>query len=477
MSTAERPQLKRVIGRLGFFSLAFGSMIGVGWITSLGNWFEKAGPLGAITAFLVGGLVMLVIGLCYAEVTPMLPVAGGEVAYAYKASGTSMAFVVGWCLALGYLSVSAFEAGSIGVVLAYIEPRLEVGPLYSVNGVTVFASHLAIAAVFTLFITVINFVGVNVATRVQVGLTILLVICASAFVIAGFGQGSTQNLRPGFVGETAFAGFQGILAVLVTVPFWFVGFDTIPQAAEERQGQLPARRLSQCIVMSILGSILFYVAVITTVGVVTPWQTIVGAKLPTARAFETAFESRLWVNLVLMVGLIGLLTSWNGFFLAGTRVLFALGRAHIIHPAFGRTHAKFGTPTTAVVFSGVVTLFSAGLGKGALIAFVDAGSLGIVLAFVGVALSLVKLRRSFPHLPRPYRVPGGWILPVAAMIGSLLLLLVMVVPGSPGSLTGLEWVIVAGFLCLGVVFWFAARATRARLTETERGRLILEDYA
>ena len=125
----------------------------------------------------------------------------------------------------------------------------------------------------------------------------------------------------------------------------------------------------------------------------------------------------------------------------------------------------------------MLTLFSAGLVKGALTAFVDVGSLGIVLVFVGVVLSLVKLRRSFPYLPRPYRVPAGWTLPVAAMTGALLLLLVMVVPGSPGSLSVLEWGIVAGFLCLGVLFWFAARATRARLTEAERGRLILEDYA
>lgn len=59
-------------------------MIGVGWITALGGWFEQAGPVGAIVAFVAGGTLMLVIGLCYAEVTPMLPVSGGEVAYAYK---------------------------------------------------------------------------------------------------------------------------------------------------------------------------------------------------------------------------------------------------------------------------------------------------------------------------------------------------------------------------------------------------------
>ena len=216
-----------------------------------------------------------------------------------------------------------------------------------------------------------------------------------------------RNLRPGFAGQTPMTAFPGILAVLATVPFWFVGFDTIPQAAEERHGQLPARRLSQCILLSITGSMIFYIAVIASAAMVTPWKDIVDSPLPTARAFESAFESRVWVNLVLAVGLTGLLTSWNGFFLAGTRVLFALGRAHIIHPSFGRTHAKFGTPTTAIVFSGGVTFLSAALGKGAVTVFSSAGSLGIVIAFVGVAVSLIKLRHAFPDLDRPYRVPGG----------------------------------------------------------------------
>ena len=118
--STERPELKRAITGFGFFALAFGSMIGVGWITALGSWFEQAGPVGAIIAFAAGGTLMLVIGLCYAEVTPMLPVTGGEVAYAYKAFGTSKAFIIGWFLAFGYLSVSAFEAISVGLVLSFL---------------------------------------------------------------------------------------------------------------------------------------------------------------------------------------------------------------------------------------------------------------------------------------------------------------------------------------------------------------------
>jgi basic amino acid/polyamine antiporter, APA family len=87
-----RPALRKVLGRFGFFALAFGSMIGVGWVTSIGSWLDQAGPGGAVLAFLAGGAVMLCIGFCYAELTPMLPVAGGEVAYAYKAFGTFKSF-------------------------------------------------------------------------------------------------------------------------------------------------------------------------------------------------------------------------------------------------------------------------------------------------------------------------------------------------------------------------------------------------
>jgi basic amino acid/polyamine antiporter, APA family len=118
----QRPQLHKGIGKAGMFSLAFGAMIGVGWVTAMGSWLSNAGPLGAIIAFVLGGLLMLAIGLCYAEVTSALPLSGGEVAYAYKAYGTSKAFIVGWFLVFGYLSVSAFEAISISKVISYLIP-------------------------------------------------------------------------------------------------------------------------------------------------------------------------------------------------------------------------------------------------------------------------------------------------------------------------------------------------------------------
>jgi len=75
----KRKKLGGGITLIGFFALAFGSMIGVGWVTGIGSWFSSAGPLGAVIAFALAGTFMSLIGLCYAEVTAMIPVAGGEV--------------------------------------------------------------------------------------------------------------------------------------------------------------------------------------------------------------------------------------------------------------------------------------------------------------------------------------------------------------------------------------------------------------
>ena len=257
-SSSARPELKRAISGFGFFALAFGSMIGVGWITALGGWFEQAGPVGAIVAFMAGGALMLIIGLCYAEVTPMLPVTGGEVAYAYKAYGTSKAFVIGWFLAFGYLSVSSFEAISVGLVLSFLFPQIDVLPLYQIAGSTVYASHLLLAFVFTGFITAINYFGVAIASRVQIVLTGAFLLCALLFVVSGIASGEIGNLAPYF-GDRALGsgGLAGMLAVFVTVPFWYVGFDTIPQAAEERREDSPLHRLGVYVILAIIGSTVF----------------------------------------------------------------------------------------------------------------------------------------------------------------------------------------------------------------------------
>lgn len=477
MTLLKRAELSRDFKSFGFFTLAFGAMIGVGWVTAMGGWLQQAGPLGSAIAFAVGGAIMVCIGLCYAELTPALPVAGGEVAYAYKAYGTFKAFLVGWALAIGYISISGFEAVSIGRVLSFMFPAIDRWPLYEVMASTVYASHLILAVACTAAITAIHWFGTAWVARLQIWLTMAFVGVALLFLIAGFGGGSFNNLQPLFPAGTNVSVFGGILAVMVTVPFWFVGFDTIPQSAEEAADSVKPRQLAGLIVWSIVAATTFYIALIFAVGMVGPWQAIVAVDLPAARAFELALNSKALANGVLVAALIGLFTSWNGFFLAGSRVIFALGRAGILPRGLGRVGEQ-GTPRNAILLTGALTLVTPLLGRDAILAIVNVGSFFIALAFLGVVFSLLKLRRDAPELDRPYRPPGGDLIPLVAAAGATAMLLAMLIPGSPAALRWpVEGGMLLGFAGLGLLLWLLASKDRVAMTEAERSYQILGKYA
>jgi amino acid transporter len=117
------------------------------------------------------------------------------------------------------------------------------------------------------------------------------------------------------------------------------------------------------------------------------------------------------------------------------------------------------------------------LGRGALLAFVNVGSFCISVAFVGVALSLLRLRKIAPDLERPYRLPAGKLVAGCAAVGSLLVVLAMVIPASPAVLKPIEWAILAVLCLCGIVFWITGRGQRDTITEDDRAGLILNDQS
>ena len=476
-TNVNRATLKKEISRVGFFCLAFGAMIGVGWVTAMGPWLQTAGPIGASIAFAIGGLLMVFIGFCYAEVTSMLPLSGGEVAYAYKAFGMQESFLVGWFLAFGYISVSAFEAISIGKITSYLVPTIDQWPLYSINGDLIYGSHLLMALFFVSLITYVNYVGVKESMKFQIYLTAIFLFIVVCVVVIGFSKSDLKNLQPYFINNSSSGIIAGIIGVFATVPFWLVGFDTIPQGAEEASQSVSPRTIGILILVSIIAAVVFYILLIISTAMVGNWQSLLGSDLLTAKAFEIAFGSDLLVKAILFAIIIGLLTSWNGFFLAGSRVLFAMGRGRIISAKFGETHKKYSTPYVAVLFSGIVTLAAAFLGRGAMIAFVDVGSFCIAAAFLGVSLSFLKLKRAFPDLHRPYVTPGGKWMGYISIVGSILVLLAITLPGSPAALKWpLEWAILIALSLLGIIIWMISKKSRSTTSKEERDYLILEKF-
>src|ERR1051326_508641 len=119
---SSRPALQKTIGSWQFFTLSFAAIVGVGWIVVLGGWLRQSGPIGAVIAFLLASVAMMLVGLCYAELVTTLPVSGGEIAYAYEIFGLRTSFVTGWFLALVYVATATFEAISAGWIAAVLFP-------------------------------------------------------------------------------------------------------------------------------------------------------------------------------------------------------------------------------------------------------------------------------------------------------------------------------------------------------------------
>ena len=113
-------KFRRVLGSKDVLALAFGAMIGWGWVVLTGGWVIAAGSAGAMIAFAIGGAVVILIGLTYAELASAMPLTGGEHVYSHRALGMGASFFCTWAIILGYVSVVAFEAVALPTVIEHL---------------------------------------------------------------------------------------------------------------------------------------------------------------------------------------------------------------------------------------------------------------------------------------------------------------------------------------------------------------------
>ncbi|PXY22261.1 APC family permease [Prauserella muralis] len=459
----------RVLGRLDVVAIAFGAMIGFGWIVLTGGFLEDAGSLGAALAFVLGGVVVGLVGLTYAELVSAMPEAGGEHNYALRALGARPAFITSWTLVLGYVSVVAFEAVALPQTLLYLVPELPVGRMWSIAGYDVYASWVAVGVAGAVIITVLNYVGVRPAAVFQTIAVLFLLAVGVLLTVGSVTGGSAANLEPLFSG-----GVSGVLLVLVATPFLFVGFDVIPQSAGEIN--LPPRRIGTLLVISVGLAVAWYVMIMVTVGSGLAHGRRADAELPTADAMSALWGSPAMGTVLVLGGIAGILTSWNGFMLGASRLLFAMASSGMLPRWFGRIHPRFGTPANAVLFIGALSVLAPLFGRQMLVWLVDAGSLSIIVAYLLVALSFLALRRREPSMPRPFRVRAGrttGVLAVLLSLGTGVLFL----PGMPAELIWpAEWIIVGAWWLAGVALVLRVPRVRPgadaehRLAEQVRSR-------
>jgi len=452
-ATTSQGQLSRVLARKDVLALAFGAMIGWGWIVLTGSWIQSAGSLGAITAFLVGGLIIVLVGLTYAELASAMPQVGGEHVYSYRAMGHFASFLCTWAITLGYVSVVAFEAVALPTVVEHLFPNYAIGHLWTITGWEVKATWVAVGVAGSLVMMWINYIGVRTAALVQKVVTLLILAVGILFITGALFQGSTATMQPLFSVEEGVMG--GIMMVIIMVPFMFVGFDVIPQAAEEIN--LPFREIGRVLMISVILAVFWYAFIILGTSLMLDPEALGASSLAVPDAMQAAFQAPWAGNLMILAGIAGIITSWNAFYIGGSRAIYALAHSGMLPAWLGKLHPTYRTPTNAILVMGILSAIAPFFGRPALVWLVVAGGLGIVIAYLFVSLSFVVLRRREPEMARPFKVRQGKLVGALAVLLSLGLT-AMYLPGSPSALSAIEWAIFAGWMMIGLALYAWSRA-------------------
>jgi basic amino acid/polyamine antiporter, APA family len=436
-------QLARKLRVTDYFSLGWGTMVGVGWLVVMDDWLLRGGTLGGVLGFAIGSILLLPIGYVYGKLVIAMPDAAGEVAYTAKVFPRSISFYTGWMMMLAYFIVCPWEAVAVGRIAGYIFPALDSIELYRVAGKPVYLPHLIIGLALTALITVVNYRGIRLSASFQNWSTFGTLALFVVFVAIGVTRGSPANFPPLFTHTP----FISILLVLQIVPYYMTGYESVTKAAEEASPEFRSRGFSRAIFAAIIVGALFYIIVIAAVGFVAPWRTLTSTPFMTAVAFEHAVGSRWIVSIVLSAALLSLFKVFNGNFVAASRLLFAMGRRGLVDARMASVHPLNQTPASAVVSVGLATVLCVFLGSAILVPISEVGSVASASGWLAVCSAYLWMKP---------RIADRLIAMLGALVG-LAMILMKFVTFVPGHFTVWEWLALGLWLILGALIGYSQR--------------------
>lgn len=448
-------KFKKVLNAGDILVIAFGAMIGWGWVVSSGDWIQSGGILGTIIGFIISGIMIYFVGLTYAELTTAMPKCGGEHVFSYEAFGPIGSYICTWMLILSYIGVVCYEACSLPTVIQYIFPGFLKGYLYTIAGFDIYFSWVALGVCVSIIIVIINIIGTKTAAILQTILTIIIALVGLILVAGAAVNGEVSNIETQlFVSGDYSTRIFGILKIAMITPFFFFGFDVIPQAAEEVK--IPLKKVGKFMLLSIILAVLFYILIVFSVGMVMNKSeiqySINTTGLVTAEAMEKAFNSKLMAKVLIIGGICGIATSWNSFLIGGSRAIYSMANSNMIPGKFAVLHKKYKTPVNALILTGIFSSIAPFFGRAMLIWIVNAANFACCLAYCIVAFSFIVLRSKAKDMQRPYKIKHYKFVGTVAAIMSGGMALMYMIPFTGFTLKWQEYIIVLIWVILGLAF-------------------------
>ena len=419
--------LSRDLGLVSALAIGTGTMIAAGIFTLSGLAVGYVGS-AAIASFLLAAVVAAFTALTYCEFTSIYPSSGEGYLYARKTFPPLLAYLVGWCILLGYASSCAFYIASLST---YFNEFIWHVPLVALPGLAFLAA-----------LTLLNMKGTKESGTFQIVVTVAKIALLVWFIAGGLGGFDTASITERFSTDLPLIASTAAL-VFIT----FFGFSAIAASAGEVMN--PTKTIPRAIFISMLVVTVLYALVVLVVVVADLTEYTEAAMGVAARAFLGPIGGAVIVG----GAIFSMISASNASILAGSRVALSMSHRSHLPGFFGRIGARTHTPYVAVLAAGgSIGLFALLLPLEDLAHFAN---LVLLLALCFVNAALIVHRRRFPDIERPFRVPLVPLLPALGIAANIYLILQIPMQGH------LQPVLLAILALLVGLFWYAAwRGTR-----------------
>lgn len=444
-------KLERKLNPLNVWALALGSIIGWGAFVMPGTTFlPKAGVLGTLIGIIIAIFIMSTIALNCGYMVQKYPVAGGGYAFTKYTYGTKHAYLCGWFLALSYLAIVPLNATALALVSRkLLGGTLQVGYIYTIANYDIYLGEVALASLALILFAFLSIKGISVAGWLQTVLALGLVASVFILGIAALIHPDVKlsNLQPAYPRDST--AFSAIAAVIAVSPWAFVGFDSIPQAAEEFS--FSPKKANILMILSIVFGGSVYVILNTITASIMPWEELLsyGYDWPTGEAVEFIMGKvgLLFLGIALVCAV---LSGIIGFYMTTSRLLFSMAREQALPTWFGKIDEKTKTPKNAILFVMVISLFAPWFGREVLGWIVDMSSIGAAIGYFYTCLATYRTLKDNPQDKKP----GLMVCAILGAVFSLCFVALLIIPGMPTYLVPQARICLLVWILLGVIFYF-----------------------
>ena len=421
--------MKKQLTRIDVLGLVIGSVIGWGAFTLPGKQFlPTSGVVNTTLGLVIGGILVVVIQNAYHTMLEHNKEEGGEFTYAYDNLGKAHGFVVAWSLSLCYLSMIPLNASAYVLLFKVIfQDKLNFIYMYSIAGYEVYLSDVIFMSIVILIFAYINVKGLRVSSKVQDLMSGLLVAIVLVILVLMITKGDMVSFSRNYISDYRFS-FGQIATVIAIVPFLFVGFDVIPQVSNELR--FPVGKATKLAIASIVIGIFIYAAL----------NIIAGIGFGPSEAAKSD-----WAVVALWAAITG---GINGFMIASSKLISALGAYEIISKKFHTQNGKGAYPY-AIIFVSGISLIAPWIGREVILYIVDMASLlaAIAYGYVGyISIGKSKDRKNK-------------LLAKLAVVISVGFILLLTLPYSPAQLSGNSFIFLAIWVVLGWIMYMSKNKT------------------